>query len=87
MQFIETQGFLDYLERWNNAGEFTNNLLDKLQDATGRGQSPLAIFPSHVADPEIITIADSEIEGSGTYLRVYFCLTPILSIVLSHLTT
>ncbi|KAF7036689.1 hypothetical protein CFC21_047263 [Triticum aestivum] len=35
-----------------------------LMDATGRGQSPLAIFPSHVADPEIITIADSEIEGS-----------------------
>ncbi|KAF7036693.1 hypothetical protein CFC21_047263 [Triticum aestivum] len=64
MQFIETQGFLDYLERCNNAEEFTNNLLDKLQDATGRGQSPLAIFPSHVADPEIITIADSEIEGS-----------------------
>ncbi|VAH61111.1 unnamed protein product [Triticum turgidum subsp. durum] len=64
MQFIETQGFLDYLERCNNAEEFSNNLLDKLQDATGRGQSPLAIFPSHVADPEIITIADSEIEGS-----------------------
>ncbi|KAK1665267.1 hypothetical protein QYE76_053426 [Lolium multiflorum] len=64
MQFIETQGFLDYLERCNNAEEFTNNLLDKLQDATGRGQNPLAIFPSHVADPEIITIADSEIEDS-----------------------
>ncbi|VAH77027.1 unnamed protein product [Triticum turgidum subsp. durum] len=64
MQFIETQGFLDYLERCSNTEEFTNNLLDKLQDATGRGQSPLAIFPSHVADPEIITIADSEIEGS-----------------------
>ena len=87
MQFIETQGFLDYLERCNNAEEFTNNLLDKLQDATGRGQSPLAIFPSHVADPEIITIADSEIEGSGTYLRVLFCSTHILSVVLSHLTT
>ncbi|KAM0864365.1 hypothetical protein ACQ4PT_043966 [Festuca glaucescens] len=64
MQFIETQGFLDYLERCNNVEEFTNNLLDKLQDATGRGQNPLAIFPSHVADPEIITIADSEIDGS-----------------------
>lgn len=87
MQFIETQGFLDYLERCNNAEEFTNNLLDKLQDATGRGQSPLAIFPSHVADPEIITIADSEIEGSGTYLHFIFCLTLVLSIVLSHLIT
>ncbi|KAL5227562.1 hypothetical protein ABZP36_015827 [Zizania latifolia] len=64
MQFIETQGFLDYLERCSNAEENTNNLLDKLQDATGRGQNPLAIFPSHVADPEIITIADSETGGS-----------------------
>ncbi|EEC70939.1 hypothetical protein OsI_02530 [Oryza sativa Indica Group] len=59
------KGFLDYLERCNNAEENTNNLLDKLQDATGRGQNPLAIFPSHVADPEIITIADSETGGSG----------------------
>jgi hypothetical protein len=87
MQFIETQGFLDYLERCNNAEEFTNNLLDKLQDATGRGQNPLAIFPSHVADPEIITIADSEIEDSGTYIHALFFLTPILSIILSHIIT
>uniref|UniRef100_A0A0E0FNF4 UDENN domain-containing protein n=1 Tax=Oryza nivara TaxID=4536 RepID=A0A0E0FNF4_ORYNI len=71
MQFIETQGFLDYLERCNNAEENTNNLLDKLQDATGRGQNPLAIFPSHVADPEIITIADSETGGSEPGKR--FC--------------
>lgn len=66
MQFIETQGFLDYLERCSNAEENANNLLDKLQDATGRGQNPLAIFPSHVADPEIITIADSDPGGPGT---------------------
>ncbi|KAM3330779.1 hypothetical protein ACQJBY_027111 [Aegilops geniculata] len=43
----------------------TNQPVESMSmDATGRGQSPLAIFPSHVADPEIITIADSEIEGS-----------------------
>ncbi|TVU34208.1 hypothetical protein EJB05_16039 [Eragrostis curvula] len=64
MQFLETQGFLDYLERCNNAEESGNNLLDKLQDATGRGQNPLTIFPSQSADPEIITIADPEAEGS-----------------------
>ena len=67
MQFIETQGFLDYLERCNSAEENANNLLDKLQDATGRGQNPLSIFPSEVADPEIITIADPKTDGSGTY--------------------
>ncbi|GJN18579.1 hypothetical protein PR202_gb05751 [Eleusine coracana subsp. coracana] len=65
MQFLETQGFLDYLERCNNAEEIGNNLLDKLQDATGRGQTPLTIFPSQAADPEIITIADPEAEGSA----------------------
>jgi hypothetical protein len=64
MQFIETQGFLDYLERCNSAEENANNLLDKLQDATGRGQNPLSIFPSEVADPEIITIADPKTDGS-----------------------
>lgn len=67
MQFIETQGFLDYLERCNSAEENGSNLLDKLQDATGRGQNPLSIFPSEFADPEVITIADPETEGSGTY--------------------
>ncbi|KAK8452984.1 hypothetical protein SEVIR_5G209700v4 [Setaria viridis] len=64
MQFLETQGFLDYLERCNSAEENANNLLDKLQDATGRGQNPLSIFPSEAADPEIVTIADPETEGS-----------------------
>lgn len=66
MQFLETQGFLDYLERCNTAEENAHNLLDKLQDATGRGQNPLTIFPSQVSDPEIITIANPEIEGSST---------------------
>uniref|UniRef100_A0A0E0JKD3 UDENN domain-containing protein n=1 Tax=Oryza punctata TaxID=4537 RepID=A0A0E0JKD3_ORYPU len=61
----------DFQLRCNNAEENTNNLLDKLQDATGRGQNPLAIFPSHVADPEIITIADSETGGSEPGKR--FC--------------
>lgn len=67
MQFLDTQGFLDYLERCNSAEENGHNLLDKLQDATGRGQNPLIIFPSQVVEPEIITIANSEIEVSGTY--------------------
>nr|CAB3477410.1 unnamed protein product [Digitaria exilis] len=69
MQFLETQGFLDYLERCNSAEENPNNLLDKLQDATGRGQNPLSIFPSEFADPEIVTIADPETEGSEPGIR------------------
>jgi hypothetical protein len=80
MQFLETQGFLDYLERCNSAEENANNLLDKLQDATGRGQNPLSIFPSEAADPEIVTIADPETECSGTCL---FYVSTFLTITLS----
>ncbi|XP_074304749.1 DENN domain and WD repeat-containing protein SCD1 isoform X1 [Silene latifolia] len=55
-QFLDTQGFLDFLERCfdNN----TTNLLDKLQDAIGRGQDPMSILPAPLAEPEIITISD-----------------------------
>ncbi|XAR63896.1 hypothetical protein NMG60_11024041 [Bertholletia excelsa] len=61
-QFLDSQGFLDYLERGLGSDENNNNLLDKLQDAIGRGQNPLSILPSPLVEPEIITISDS---GSG----------------------
>ncbi|KAJ4797224.1 stomatal cytokinesis defective / SCD1 protein (SCD1) [Rhynchospora pubera] len=59
-QFLETQGFLDYVERCHNSEEKTTNLLDKLQDAIGRSQNPLSIFPSEFPEPEIITISEPE---------------------------
>ncbi|XP_010943311.1 DENN domain and WD repeat-containing protein SCD1 isoform X1 [Elaeis guineensis] len=67
-QFLESQGFLDYLERCINSEENSNNLLDKLQDATGRGQNPLTIFPSQLSELEIITIAepDGGVAGQGS---------------------
>uniref|UniRef100_A0A5B6ZZH0 UDENN domain-containing protein n=1 Tax=Davidia involucrata TaxID=16924 RepID=A0A5B6ZZH0_DAVIN len=67
-QFLDSQGFLDYLERGLGSDENNNNLLDKLQDAIGRGQNPLSILPSPLAEPEIITISDAGvgISGSGT---------------------
>lgn len=67
-QFLESQGFLDYLERCINSEENSNNLLDKLQDATGRGQNPLTIFPSQLSELEIITITepDAGVGGPGS---------------------
>lgn len=62
-QFLESQGFLDYLERSSENG---SNLVDKLQDAIGRGQNPLSILPSASAEPEIITIADPGVGISGS---------------------
>lgn len=55
IQFLETQGFLDFLER---GIDFNNNLLHKLQDAIGRGQDPMSILPTPLLEPEIITISD-----------------------------
>lgn len=41
------------------------NLLDKLQDAIGRGQNPMSILPSPLIEPEIITISDPGVGISG----------------------
>ncbi|RZR72933.1 hypothetical protein BHM03_00018673 [Ensete ventricosum] len=60
-QFLESQGFMDYLERCIMSEDSSNNLLDKLQDATGRGQNPTTIFPSQSVEPEIITVAEPDV--------------------------
>ena len=64
-QFLDSHGFLDYLERGIGSDENNNNLLDKLQDAVGRGQNPLSILPSTLVEPEIITISDPDVGVSG----------------------
>ncbi|CAN6717544.1 unnamed protein product [Malus baccata var. baccata] len=64
-QFLDSHGFMDYLERCLGSEENTNNLLDKLQDALRRGQNPISILPSNSVEPEIITIADTDVGNSG----------------------
>lgn len=59
---------MDYLERGLGSQEKGNNLLDKLQDAIGRGQNPMSILPLLSTDPEIITIYDPD-EGKPGNLR------------------
>uniref|UniRef100_A0A2P2KS99 DENN domain and WD repeat-containing protein SCD1 n=1 Tax=Rhizophora mucronata TaxID=61149 RepID=A0A2P2KS99_RHIMU len=65
-QFLDSHGFLDYLERGMGSDENNNNLLDKLQDAIGRGQNPISIFPSPMAEAEITTISDPDMGVSGS---------------------
>ncbi|KAG5234016.1 DENN domain and WD repeat-containing protein [Salix suchowensis] len=62
-----SHGFLDYLERGIDSDGNNNNLLDKLQDTIGRGQNPMSILPTAVAETEIITISDPDVGilGSG----------------------
>ncbi|KAB2633708.1 myotubularin-related protein 13-like [Pyrus ussuriensis x Pyrus communis] len=64
-QFLDSHGFMDYIERGLGSEENTNNLLDKLQDALRRGQNPVSILPSNSVEPEIITIADTDVGNSG----------------------
>lgn len=61
---------MDYLERGLGSDENNNNLLDKLQDALGRGQNPISILPSNSVEPEIITIADTDVGTSGKYVML-----------------
>nr|AIG51125.1 stomatal cytokinesis defective 1 [Gossypium hirsutum] len=65
-QFLDSHGFLDYLESGLGSGEKNDKLLDKLQDALGRGQNPLSILPSILAEPEIVTISDPDVGVSGS---------------------
>ena len=65
-QFLDSHGFLDYAERGLGSDENNNNLLDKLQDAIGRGQNPMSILPSSLVEPEIITILDPGVGISGS---------------------
>lgn len=53
------------MERGSGPDENNVNLLDKLQDAIGRGQNPMSIFSSSLMEPEIITISDSDTGRSG----------------------
>lgn len=71
-QFLDSQGFLDYLERGLGSDENNSNLLDKLQDATGRGQNPTSILPSSSAEPEVITISDPDIGTSGKNWSIFW---------------
>ncbi|XP_057951943.1 DENN domain and WD repeat-containing protein SCD1 isoform X2 [Malania oleifera] len=65
-QFLDSHGFLDYLERGIGSDENNKNLVDKLQDALGRGQNPMSIFPSSLQELEIITISDPGVGISGS---------------------
>ncbi|KAK9114844.1 hypothetical protein Syun_021641 [Stephania yunnanensis] len=65
-QFLDSQGFLDYLERGIGSDVMANNLLDKLQDAMGRGQNPFSIFLPYSEEPETVTISDPGIGLSGS---------------------
>ncbi|RAL37856.1 hypothetical protein DM860_000550 [Cuscuta australis] len=64
-QFLESQGFMDYLERGHGAEENSHNLLDRLQDAIGRDQKPLSVLPSPLSEREILTISDLGVGVSG----------------------
>ncbi|PPD82495.1 hypothetical protein GOBAR_DD20583 [Gossypium barbadense] len=78
-QFLDSHGFLDYLESGLGSDENNDNLLDKLQDALGRGQNPLSILPSILAEPEIVTISDPDVGVSGSGAKYTYDSSPSIS--------
>ncbi|KAL9170293.1 hypothetical protein ABFS82_04G136000 [Erythranthe guttata] len=64
-QFLDSQGFLYYLERGLGSEENGDNLLDKIQDAIGKGQNPFSVLPSFLTERDIVTISDPGIGISG----------------------
>lgn len=71
---------MDYLDRGLGSGENNNNLLDKLQDAIGRGQNLISILPSSFIEPEIITISDPDVGISGVFDVILFLRLPVVYI-------
>ncbi|XP_010677977.2 DENN domain and WD repeat-containing protein SCD1 isoform X1 [Beta vulgaris subsp. vulgaris] len=57
-QFLGSQGFSNYIGRVMSSGESNDDVLDKLIDAIGRGESPTSVFPSPLLDLTIVTIPD-----------------------------
>ncbi|XP_047175239.1 DENN domain and WD repeat-containing protein SCD1 [Vigna umbellata] len=76
-QFLDSHGFLDYLERGVGSDENNNNLLDKLQDAIGRGQNPMSILPSPPIETEVLTVSDSDIGISGSGAKYTYDKFPV----------
>lgn len=64
-QFLDTQGFFEFLERGHGSEEHGLNLLDKLQDALARGQDPYAVLPVSTSELEILTIDDLPSGNAG----------------------
>lgn len=70
VQFLDSQGFFEFLERSHGSEECGRNLLEKLQDAIARGQDPYSVLPDTANELQIITIADP---SGGTAGRCIVC--------------
>lgn len=70
-QFLDSQGFLDFLERGYGSLQVGQNLVDKLQHAMSKGQNPSVILPVRKATHEILTISDSCSQDTAS--RAKYC--------------
>ena len=66
-RFLDSHGFLDYLDRGIDSDGNNNNLLNKLHDTIGRAQNPISILPTAVAETEIMTISDPDVGILGKF--------------------
>ncbi|BBN12485.1 protein MpSCD [Marchantia polymorpha subsp. ruderalis] len=58
-EFLSSQGFMEFLERGYGSAEAGPNLVDKIQEAMGRGQDPSMCLPEPHGQPEFFTVSDT----------------------------
>ncbi|KAL2624334.1 hypothetical protein R1flu_008579 [Riccia fluitans] len=79
-EFISSQGFIEFLERGYGCATAGPNLVDRIQEAMGRGQDPSICFPEPHGQPEILTVSDTTtIQAPAT--RARYCYDRFPSIV------
>ncbi|KAL3688572.1 hypothetical protein R1sor_014881 [Riccia sorocarpa] len=58
-EFLSSQGFMEFLERGYGCATAGPNLVDKMQEAMGRGQETSICFQEPHGQPEILTVSDT----------------------------
>ncbi|KAJ8428602.1 hypothetical protein Cgig2_025262 [Carnegiea gigantea] len=51
-EFLSFQGFSNYIAKVRAYGEIDYSILEKLEEALGKGQSPMSVFPEQLPDPD-----------------------------------
>lgn len=64
-ELLSSQGFLEFLERGYGAVDAGSNLVDKVQEAMGKGDDLSMVLSEPLSEPEIFTVSDYESQTSG----------------------
>ncbi|CAM6088951.1 unnamed protein product [Calypogeia fissa] len=66
VELLSSQGFMEFLERGYGAADAGPNLVDKVQEAMGRGDNLSAVLSEPLSEPEIFTVSDSDSHSAAS---------------------